>query len=92
MREAASINEFVEETAEAEAVFEPLVSFFLNVLWDSFDIERLFFFLYCGNKRKLEKAGKQIQWLVLVTAPFYISVLTLAALVSSSFENSGAPE
>jgi len=52
---------------------------------DMLDIEKLTFFLFCGNKRRLQKAGKQVLWLMNVTLPFYVSFwISFSYLVSTT--------
>ena len=56
-----------------------MVYFLWNFLLEMLDIEKLTFFLFCGNKRRLQRAGKQLVWLLNVTLPFYVSFWILFA-------------
>ena len=43
---------------ETTGCFELVIYFLWNFLMEMLDVEKLTFFLFCGNKRRLQKAGK----------------------------------
>ena len=53
---------------------------------DLFDIEKVLYCLFFYQFRRLRQAGKLMQWLCVVTVPFYICIGILNMLVTADMQ------
>ena len=61
---------YVDEPTE-DGFFESVIVGLWKILYDLVDLEKAMFPLFFGHARRLQAAGKRLQWLCVVTAPFY---------------------